>query len=201
MSLQPLWHSTLFGVYFFAGGFVSSFGLLALLAYVAQRSAPPAPIGPSHFHALGRLMLGFTAFWGYCAFFQALLIQIADKPQEVTFYTDRLQAGWRSVTWLLVAVRLVIPFTLLLPRAIKLNPKAMALLGVLLITGEYLDVLWLVSPMQTATRAVINLWDMAALFAVASSAVAFAAWRLRGRPWVPLGDPKLARSIAYRSPL
>jgi hypothetical protein len=202
MSLQPLWHSTLFGVYYFAGGFVSSFGLLAMLAYLAQRSSVGrALIRPAHFHALGRLMLGFTIFWGYCAFFQALLIQIADKPQEVTFYTARLLPGWRGLSWSLAVVRLALPFVLLLPRACKFHPGAMALLGSLLIAGEYLDVLWLVSPVQGPARPVLDIWDVAALFAVGGSAVAFAAWRQQGRPWVPQGDPKLELSVAYRSPL
>ena len=202
MSLQPLWYSTLFGIYYFAGGFVSSIGVLAVLAYLGQRSARGAElIRPAHFHALGRLMLGFTIFWGYCAFFQALLVQIADKPQEVTFYVDRLQPSWRALTWSLALVRLLVPFVLLLPRSIKFRPRAMALLGLLLIGGEYLDALWLVAPTQGAARSVVNLWDAAALLAIGGSTVAFALWRLGGRAWVPVGDPKLALSIAYRSPL
>jgi hypothetical protein len=146
-------------------------------------------------------MLGFTIFWGYCAFFQALLVQIADKPQEVTFYADRLQPGWRALTWCVAIVRLLIPFLLLLPRSIKFRPRAMALLGLLLIGGEYLDVLWLVSPAQGAAHSVVSVWDAAALLAVGGTTLAFAIWRSRGRAWIPLGDPKLALSIAYRSPL
>jgi hypothetical protein len=202
MSLQPLWSSTLFGVYYFAGGFVASFGLLALLAYLAQRApGGSAWIRPPHFHALGRLMLGFTVFWGYCAFFQALLIQIADKPEEVTFYTRRLEHGWRAVSWLLATLRLALPFALLLPREIKFRPRLMALVGLLLVLGEYLDMLWLVSPVRAQVHAVISGWDLAALAALGSSCIAFASWRLRGQAWVPLGDPKLATSVAYRSPL
>ncbi|HVY25712.1 MAG TPA: hypothetical protein VHB79_04145 [Polyangiaceae bacterium] len=202
MSLQPLWSSSLFGVYFFAGGFVSSFGLLAFLAFLAHRSpGGDALIRPAHFHALGRLMLGFTIFWAYCAFFQALLIQIADKPAEVSFYTTRLRSGWRALTWSLAALRFVVPFVLLLPRELKFRPGAMALLGLLLVCGEYLDVLWLVSPAQNGTAGPTSLWNFAALLAVGGSAVAFASWRLRGHSWVPLEDPQLATSVAYRSPL
>ena len=38
MSLQPLWASSIFGVYFFAGGFVASLGLLSALAFAAERT-------------------------------------------------------------------------------------------------------------------------------------------------------------------
>jgi len=202
MSLQPLWLSTLFGVYYFAGGFVASLGLLAALAYVAQRApGGSSVIRPAHFHALGRLMLGFTVFWAYCAFFQALLIQIADKPSEVGFYVQRLGPGWRVVSALLAVVRFVVPFALLLPRGIKFRPRAMALVGLLLVAGEYLDVLWLVSPTRQQPHAVIDLWQVAAVVAVTASCVAYSVWRLRGQSWTPVQDPKLAASIAYRSPL
>src|SRR5690606_13028466 len=37
MSLQPFWISTVYGVYYFAGGFVASLGLLAALAHGSAR--------------------------------------------------------------------------------------------------------------------------------------------------------------------
>jgi len=44
------------------------------------------------------------------------------------------------------------------------------------------------------------LWYASALLAVAGASVAFAALRLRGKALVPVGDPLLGQSIAYRSP-
>jgi len=202
MSLEPLWYSTMFGVYVFAGGMAGAVGLLTLLAFVASRSEyAPGAIRPPHFHALGRLMLAFAVFWAYCAFFQALLIQIADKPVEVAYFVRRLRGGWALVTFLLVVARFALPFAVLLPRAPKFDGRLMGCVGLFALCAHYLDAYWLVAPVDASHRPLPGLFDVAALAAVAGTAVAGAALRLRGRLLVPLGDPALARSIDYRSPL
>jgi hypothetical protein len=202
MSLEPLWYSTMFGVYVFAGAMSGSIALITLLAFATARSDyAPGAIGPAHFHALGRLMLTFAIFWAYCAFFQALLIQIADKPVEVAYYLRRIQGGWAPVTLLLVLVRFALPFAVLLPRAPKFDGRLMALVGGLGLFAHYVDVYWLVAPVDRAHHPLPGLFDLAALLAVAGTAVAGAALRLHGRLLVPLGDPAFSRSIEYRSPL
>lgn len=198
MSLDPLWYSTIFGVYYFAGGFVASTGLLALLAHAADRSGlAGGAIRPPHFHALGRLMLAFTIFWAYCAFFQVMLIQIADRPEEVEFYLRRLEGGWKGVALALAVGRFVLPFLLLLPRAPKFRGRPMAAMGAWILAAHYLDVYWLVAPAGGAPAPLLHL---ASLAAVVGTSVAYATARARGSALVPLRDPELARSMEYRSP-
>lgn len=200
MSLQPLWVSSIFGVYYFSGGFVASLGLLAILAQAAAPSHGQL-IRSHHFHALGRLMFGFTVFWAYIAFFQAMLINLANRPEEASFYVRRLDGGWKTVAWALFFVRFVLPFFVLLPRAIKFHGRAVALVGALIVAGNYLDMYWLVLPVHGVHGPLPNIWDLAALCAlVGTSGVAAAAW-LRGKAIVPIGDPLLEQSAAYRSPL
>jgi hypothetical protein len=200
MSLQPFWMSSIFGVYYFAGGFVASLGLLAALAHAAARQTANV-IRPPHFHALGRLMFGFTVFWAYIAFFQALLISLPNRPEEVIFYVQRLEGNWQGVAWALVLVRFVIPFFLLLPRRVKFNGRFLAVVGAGLVVGNYLDMYWLVMPVRASHGAAPSLWDVAAPCAlVGTYGLAAAAW-LRGKAVVPIGDPLLSQSIAYRSPM
>jgi hypothetical protein len=198
MSLQS-GYSSLFGVYYFAGGFQASFGLLSLLACLAQRQAPLF-IRPPHFHALGRLMFGFSIFWAYCAFFQGLLTQLPNKPDELIFYLMRTRGGWGFVTLLIVLGRFVLPFFLLLPREIKFHPVAMAVMGSWILIGHYLDMYWLVQPVVAVEGPRLGIAEPSALFAIGGASVAFGALWLRGRRIVPLGDPLLARSVLYRSP-
>lgn len=200
MSLEPLWSSTLFGVYYFAGGFVASFGLLAIVGFSAREHALTLSIRPPHFHALGRLMLGFTVFWAYCAFFQAMLVQMANRPDEVVFYVRRTTGSFQGLTVALILAHFVLPFFVLLPRSIKFRPAAMAAVGAWILLAHYLDVLWLVAPVRGSHGSLAPLWYLSALAAVGGACVAFAALRLRGKSLVPVGDPALAQSIAYRSP-
>jgi hypothetical protein len=200
MSLEPLWSSTMFGVYYFAGGFVGSFGLLSVLGFFARRGPGFAEvIRPPHFHALGRLMLGFTIFWAYCAFFQAMLVQIANKPDEVRFYLLRLEGGFRWFTALLALTHFALPFFVLLPRSIKFRPAAMAAVGAWILAAHYLDMLWVVLPVQGVTGSLSILWYLSALAAISGVCVVFATLLLRGKALVPVGDPELDQSIAYRS--
>src|SRR5690606_6673297 len=202
MSLQPLWYSTIFGVYYFAGGFIASLGLLTVLAFAARRSIPGEPwIRPPHFHALGRLMLGFTIFWAYIAFFQVLLIQIANKPEEVEFFLERTRNGFGAIAALLFFGRFVLPFFVLLLRPIKFDGKLMAIVGAWIVVLHYVDVFWLVAPSREGHGPVPNVWDLAALAAVGGTTVAFGAFLLRGKALVPVNDPALMQSLEYRSPL
>lgn len=200
MSLQPFWMSSIFGVYVFAGGFVASLGLVAALAHAAARPGT-VPIRPPHFHALGRLMFGFTVFWAYIAFFQALLIALPNRPEEVVFYVRRLEGGWRAVMWALVIGRFVLPFFILLPKAIKFRGAALAWVGAGLVLGHYLDIYWLVMPTLAGHGPLPSLWDVSALLALGGTFSLAAAWWLQGKALVPARDPLLEASIAYRSPL
>ena len=201
MSLAPGWYSTIFGLYYTAGGFVAALGLLLLLARAAGRSSDLAgAMTPDHTHALGRLLLSMVIFWAYCATFQALLIAIADKPEEVTFYVDRLRGPWPGFIVVLIVGHFALPFLALLPRGVKRSSRAMAVAGGWVLVMHLVDVYWLVMPQVVEDGDAVPHWlDLAALAAVLGSAVAFALWRQLGVPLVARGDPFLPAGLRYRS--
>ncbi len=199
MSLDPAWVSSVFGVYWFAGGFVASLGLVSVVTHVSSRRWAMGLLTRFHHHALGRLVFGFAIFWAYIAFFQALLVQMADKPEEAGFYVDRMAGGWSGVLGLAVAAKFVIPFVVLLPRRMKMSSGVVAAVGAVVLGGHYVDVYWLVAPAAPGHGPVPGIWDLTALVAVAGSSVAFVVWRLDGRHLLPVGDPLLAEALAYRS--
>jgi hypothetical protein len=195
MSLQPTWYSSIFGVYYFAGGFVAALSLLAIIAWRTRYVVPQA-ITRNHFHALGRLMFGFTVFWAYSAYFQGFLITIANRPTEVTFYIVRSTNGWGALLWLVILVHFAVPFLMLLPRLLKLRPAYVATVACIIITGHVLDLYWVIIP----SRASAASWlDLVALAGVVGACVTFAGWRQRGLP-VVANEPYLEPSMAYASP-
>jgi hypothetical protein len=196
MSLQPAWISTMFGVYYFAGGFSAAIALVSILGARLLRRTPDALTG-HHFHALGRMLFAFVVFWAYTAYFQGFLIQIADRPNEVTFYIVRLRDGWTAVLWAMLLARFVLPFFWLLPRTPKHQPGYVAAISVVVIAGHLFDAYWLVVPVDGAAFA----WpELAAFTAVISACVAFCAWRAHGLPIAAAGDPFLAAGRRYESP-
>ena len=202
MSLEPEWYSSIFGIYYFAGGFLGALALVTILAYRSFASgALGGALTPHHFHALGRLTLGFVVLWAYAAFFQALLIGIANKPEEVVFYLERVDGAWGAFVYLLVLGHFAVPFLALLPRRIKFRPRALAWLCAWIFLMHLVDIYWVVIPHGAQGWHVLHWVDLAAFAAVFGSAVATAAWRQRGVSLLAERDPFLSQGRAYRSPL
>jgi hypothetical protein len=201
MSLEPTWTSTIFGVYYFAGGFLAGVATVAICAWAGVRSGQAdGALSPHHFHALARLLLAFTVFWAYVAYFQVFLIQIADRPNEVSFYLHRLSGSWRAFVIILAIGHFALPFLLLLPRAPKFRAGRVAAVAAWILVVHYLDLYWLVLPTATPAGAAPHPLDLAALAAVVGPCVAFCAWLQRGETLVPAHDPFLPEGLGYASP-
>jgi hypothetical protein len=196
MSLQPGWWSTAFGLYIITGTMLAGLAMTVALAWrgVATGSMP---LTPSHFHAMGRLLHAFVILWTYVAYFQAMLIVIANRPDEATFYVVRTRDGWRIVTAVLIALSFALPFPLLVPRRLKHRPAYVGAIATMLLVAHYLDAWWLVIP--RIDDAIPSWTDLAALGGIGGLVVAACAWRMRGVPLLPVGDPYLAAGMAYET--
>jgi len=198
MSLTPAWWSTVYGVYYFAGAIVAGISLVALLAMMAVRASVLADyVGDEHFGALGKLLLTFVIFWAYIAFAQLLIIWIGDIPAEATWYIKRLRGGWGQVGLALLIFHFAVPFMLLLPRALKRSPRAMAAIGIMLLIMHYFDVYWLAMPELHPEGMTVHWLDFASLAAVIGCTAAYGVWLFQRSAPVPVGDPYLGESVRY----
>jgi hypothetical protein len=201
MSLEPLWFSTIYGVYFFAGSFLSAISMLVIITDRARgKNLYGNLVSDEHIHNLGKLMLAFTAFWGYIGFSQFMLIWIAGLPEEVPFYIVRLKGDWAAIGVFLILGHFLIPFGALLSRSLKRNRARLALVAFWILLVHAVDLYWLIMPTLNP-EAVFFHWTMVTAFAgVGGLAVAFGLWRIRGHFTVPVRDPYLGDSLAYRQP-
>ncbi len=199
MSIDPRFYSTIFGVYWFAGSFLATFAVI-IVAAVLTRNDPTqfgAHMNVEHFHALGKFLLAFTAFWAYIAFSQFLLIWIANLPEEVPWYILRIDGGWGPVGAFLAAFQFLVPFFLLLSRDLKRNPRALAWVAAWVLLVHWVDLYWLVMPHLDPGGPRFSLWDVSAFVGVGGVAVAFAVARMRGTLAVPARDPYIDDSLRY----
>jgi hypothetical protein len=200
MSLTPTWASTMYPVVYFAGGFLGALALLTVMTWAADRAGLIAGINPSHYYALGRLLLAFVIFWAYVQFFQFMLMWIANKPDEVTFYLARSKGGFLVETVVLILAEFVVPFFVLLNYPLKRNKGQLAAVAAWLVAVHYVDVHWLVMPSALPVAAHALSWiDLAALLAVGGAAVLFGVLGLRGVRMVPAHDPALPDALRYES--
>jgi hypothetical protein len=197
MSMTPDWYSTIFGVYFFAGAFVSAAALLSL-AVVLLRGAGllREVIGVGHLHDLGKMVFAFSCFWAYIAFSQFFLIWYGNIPEETIWYRARLDGSWRTASVILAVGHFVIPFFFFMGRTMKRRPFALALGAAWVLLMHLLDIHWLVMPTVRQGVAAPSLLEMAALVGVGGVFLATAGWLMRRQPLVPVKDPRLSESLS-----
>jgi hypothetical protein len=191
MTLQVRWASSMWGVYYFAGGFVAAIALLIVIVAAAHSGhALGDLVRPAHFLSLGKLLLAFVCFWAYIAFSQYMLVWIANLPDENGFILLRLRGPFRAIGIALALGHFALPFALLLSRERKANPTALAIIAVQILVMHALDLVWVVMPALD--------WSLlSSLLGVGALAFAYGLLLMRGRHAVPIGDPFLKASLEY----
>src|SRR5262249_2960109 len=143
MSLQYTWFSTIFGVYFWAGGIRGSLAAVVLVVLALRRGGYLRhTITMEHLHDVAKIMFGFTVFWAYIAFAQYFLIWYGNMPEETQFYLLRRNGAWYPMSILLPILYFVVPFFMLLPRAHKRNAYWLALISVWILAMHAYDLYW-----------------------------------------------------------
>jgi len=200
MSLDPTWYSTIFGVYWFAGSFVSFFALVTLMV-VRLRSAGflKNVVGLEHFHDLGKLLFAFTVFWAYIGFSQYFLIWYGNIPEETIFFRHRLEGSWTAVSLLLAAGHFIVPFFFFMPRTIKRKPALLALGAAWMLAMHAVDIYWLVMPVLHPAGVSISLLDVAAFLGVGGLFFGAVGRMMLAAPLVPVGDPRLPESLSFEN--
>ena len=98
MSLAPMWFSTMFPVYFFAGAVLSALATITLTCLLLQRSGRITDeVTIENYHDLAKLTFGFIVFWGYIAFSQFMLIWYANIPEETFWYQLRFSKSFLAL--------------------------------------------------------------------------------------------------------
>jgi len=145
-------------------------------------------------------MLAFTCFWTYIGFSQLLLIWIAGLPEEVPFYLVRMKGGWAGVSVFMIIGNFFLPFAALLSRSLKRNRGRLALVAFWILLVHAVDIFWLVMPTLSPDGIPFHWTLIPAFVGIGGLTVAFGLWRVRGRFTVPVRDPYLADSLAYKGP-
>jgi hypothetical protein len=202
MSLSTLWYSSMFGVYYFAGGFIACLSLLVMLLVFLDRSPSfHGVMRVAHWLSLGKFMLAFTCFWAYVSFSQYMLTWVANLPDSTGFMIARQEPHWHWLGRFLIVGHFALPFMILLGRGIKMKPTRLATLGLWMLFMHFVDLYWVVMPQVRPTQWLPDWANVTALAGVGGVAIAFGLFTLRGKKALPVGDPFLADSLGYEKML
>jgi hypothetical protein len=193
MSREPNWVSTVYGLYNFAGVFTSGLAVYILLVlWLRKRSPFREIVADRHLHDLGKLLFAMCVFWMYLWYCQYMLIWFVNNPEETPHYLRRTQGFLATLFYVNVALNGVIPFLVLLPRAMKQNPKVLVNICVLVLGGRWLDLYLLILPDDHGLLAggialAMTIGAAGAYFLIVCRALAQAPLVPRNDPYSPAG--------------
>ena len=114
MTLQPMWHSTIFGPYFVVGAIFSGIAAL-IVAMIIFRKAYGLQyyLKPVHFRYLGQLLLIMSLLWFYFTFAEYLTGYYGAEPEEMKVFWAKFSGPFWPYFWGMVLCNLFIPLACL----------------------------------------------------------------------------------------
>jgi len=146
MTVQPGWHSTIFGPYFVVGAIFSGIAAL-LIVMIAFRSAFHLEdyLKEIHFSYLGKLLLIMSLLWFYFTFSEYLTAIYGSEPHELRVVWYKFTGEYAPFFWGMVVVNFVIPVLLLSsPKTRTIRNILIASIGIVI--GMWLERLIIVVP-------------------------------------------------------
>ncbi len=114
MTIQPMWHSSIFGPYFVVGAIFSGIAaIITAMVIVRKAYGLEAYLKPIHFNNLGLLLLVMACLWFYFTFAEHLTAWYTQQPAEIEVFDAKLFGHYAPLFWAMVLFCFVIPFPIL----------------------------------------------------------------------------------------
>lgn len=146
MTVQPGWHSTIFGPYFVAGAIFS--GIAALLVFmIAFRKIYHLEryLKEIHLKHLSTLLLIMSLVWFYFTFSEYLTTFYGHEPDEMRVFFYKFIGDFSPYFWLMVVCNFIIPVTLLSHKRTR-TVTGIFVSSICVILGMWLERLLIVVP-------------------------------------------------------
>jgi Ni/Fe-hydrogenase subunit HybB-like protein len=138
MTLQPMWHSTIFGPYFVCGAIFSGIAALIIMMVVLRKIYRLEPyLKPIHFSYLGMLLLVMSLLWFYFTFSEYLTGFFGHEPSEMRVFWSKFTGPYAPYFWAMVVCNFLVPVVLLSFKRTK------TITGVLIASISVLVGMWL----------------------------------------------------------
>ena len=152
MTVQPMWHSTIFGPYFVIGAIFSGIAtLIIVMAILRKAYRLYAYITDQHFSNLGLLMLVFSFLWAYFTFSEYLTEFYGNEPAGMRVLFAKLVEEFSPIFWTMWLFNFVVPFIVLSNRRTR-TVVGTIITAVLINIGMWLERFNIVVPTLTRPR-------------------------------------------------
>jgi Ni/Fe-hydrogenase subunit HybB-like protein/cytochrome c2 len=156
MTIQPMWHSSIFGPYFVVGAIFSGIAaIITAMVIVRKVYHLEAYLQEVHFNNLGILLLVMACLWLYFTFAEHLTTWYAQEPNELNVFNAKLFGRFAPLFWAMLGFCFIVPFTILA------NPRTRTIAGTLVASisvniGMWLERFTIVVPSLSNPRAPVH---------------------------------------------
>lgn len=152
MTLQPGWHSTIFGPYFVVGAIYSGIAAILVVMTVFRKVFHlEGYLKPIHFRYLGTLLLIMSLLWVYFTFAEYLTGFYGSEPHEMKTILFKMTGEYAPYFWIMVVCNFLIPLVILSNRKLK-TVSGVTFASVAVIVGMWLERLNIVIPSLATPR-------------------------------------------------
>ena len=117
MTIQPMWHSAIFGPYFVAGAIFSGIAaLIVAMAVIRWAYGLGKYLKPIHFNNLGVMLLVMAMMWLYFTVSEFLTTFYGNEPSHMAIFNAKLFGQYAPHFWTMCLTCFVIPFAILCNR-------------------------------------------------------------------------------------
>jgi hypothetical protein len=200
MALEPMWFSTMWGVYQFSGLVMGVLAVMIIAGILLRRAGPMQGLfRDEHLHDLAKLLLGFSCFWMYIWFCQYMLIWYSNIPEETSYFVKRLQGAWGPMIVAALILNWGIPFLTLLPRPHKRDEAIMLRVAVVVLVGRWVDLSVMIFPPVIGDAPPLGIPEAAAVVSGCGLSVVLFRRAFASAGRAPLNDPFLGESLHYHA--
>ena len=146
MTLQPGWHSTIFGPYFVVGAIFSGIAALLIVMIAFRRFFHLENyLKLIHFRYLGTLLLIMSLLWFYFTFSEYLTGIFGSEPHELDVIFYKFTGTYAIFFWAMVLCNFLIPVVILAFKKFK-TIKGILIASISVVIGMWLERLNIVIP-------------------------------------------------------
>ncbi|MDC0099822.1 quinol:cytochrome C oxidoreductase [Crocinitomicaceae bacterium] len=196
MSIDVHWFSTLFGWYVFAGMWCSAMTVLVLLTLYLKKQGYLPKVNESHIHDIGKWTFATSFLWSYLWFSQYMLIWYANIPEETVYHLARIE-NYQVLYFTMFIINFAFPMLLLMSRDAKRHSGILTFVGLIILSGHWLDVYMMVAPGTLGVNGTIGLIEIGMVLLLAGAFIRIVLVNLTKAPLTPVNHPFLDESIHH----
>ena len=156
MSIQPMWHSTIFGPYFVAGAIFSGIAaLIVAMAVIRRVFHLEEYLRPVHFNNLSLLLLTMSLLWFYFTFGEYLTTWYGNEPSEKAVFQAKVSGPYSPLFWAMVVCCFVIPVPILAFKRLRTIAGAVVA-SLCIVAGMWLERFLIIVPTLSHPRLTFN---------------------------------------------